>query len=118
MNPQRAEKIERAVAAGLRRWPGPRTAVAADELPEPLPEGDVVRAMPRRKLVHDVDTSHVTLPMARRVVFKPGIIRPVVRLLIWFWACIRFFGGNGFDVLLGRASIQRRAVRLRTIFEA
>src|SRR4029450_4328646 len=52
-----------------------------------------------------------------RVVFKPGIIRPIVRLFVWFFACVRFFGGNTLDVLSGRRSIQRRAVRLRRIFE-
>src|SRR5919197_2314431 len=117
MNQQRIDKIERAVAAGLRRWPGP-DALAATKPPQQLgQELDVVRPMPRRKIVHEAGTSHVTLPMARRVVFKPGIIRPLIRLLIWCWACIRFFVGNGFDVLLGRASVQRRARRLRTIFE-
>jgi ubiquinone biosynthesis protein len=33
------------------------------------------------------------------------------------WAIIRFYSGNGLDRVLGRASIQRRAARLREIFE-
>jgi ubiquinone biosynthesis protein len=73
--------------------------------------------MPRRKTKHSLDTAHVVLPTARRVVYKPGIIRPIGRLLVWFRASIRFFFGNGIDVLLGRASIERRAARLRRVFE-
>jgi ubiquinone biosynthesis protein len=114
MNPQRAQKIELAVDVGMRRWEASTAATRAE--PPPY-ETDVVRAMPRRKPGHVVDSAHVTLPMARRVVFKPGIIRPFLRLLVWFGACIRFFAGNAFDYLRGRASIQRRAVRLREVFE-
>src|SRR5262245_8683911 len=116
MNPQRAETIERAVELGVRRWPAYGAAATAEMPPAAAHDVDVVRPMPRRKQMH-VTGADVTLPMARRVVFKPGIIRPIVRLLVWLGACIRFFGGNSVDVLLGRASIQRRAVRLREVFE-
>jgi predicted unusual protein kinase regulating ubiquinone biosynthesis (AarF/ABC1/UbiB family) len=73
--------------------------------------------MPRRQLTHATDTTHVTLPMPRRVVFKPGIIRPLFRLFVWFAAAVRFASGNVLDVLTGRASDQRSAERLRRIFE-
>jgi predicted unusual protein kinase regulating ubiquinone biosynthesis (AarF/ABC1/UbiB family) len=78
----------------------------------------VVRPMPRREVVHSIDTLHVTLPRMRRVYFKPGIILPIARLFIWLWAIIRFFFGNLVDVFLRRASVQRRAARLRREFEA
>jgi ubiquinone biosynthesis protein len=107
--------IERAIAAGIRRWPG----VHGPGFPAPpaQPIEDVVRTMPRRAPTHATDTSHVRLPMPHRVVFKPGIVRPLLRLLVWFVASLRFASGNAIDVLLGRSSIQRRAVRLRRIFE-
>ncbi len=99
---KRARKIELAVAAGIRRWPG-RNAEPTAEPPtaaaQPVEHLDVVRPMPRRTPIHSADTSHVTLPMARRVVFKPGIIRPVVRLFVWFWAAIRFYSGNAVELL-------------------
>jgi ubiquinone biosynthesis protein len=79
---------------------------------------DVIRRLPRRKPVHVAGAANVNLPMARRVVFKPGIIRPFLRLLVWLSVGVRFFGGNGVDRLRGRASIQRRAVRLRELFES
>ncbi len=73
--------------------------------------------MQRRKRAYDASSAHVVLPMARRVVFRPGIILPVLRIFVWFWVCIRFFAGNGYERLRGRSSVQRRAVRLREIFE-
>jgi len=115
MHPQRAQKIEHSVKLAVQRWQTSSVAAVAEELPEA--GHGMLRAMPRRKPAHVVDTTHVTLPMARRVVFKPGIIRPAVRLLVWLSASIRFFAGNGWDVLRGRASIQRRAARLREVFE-
>jgi NAD(P)-dependent dehydrogenase (short-subunit alcohol dehydrogenase family) len=115
MHPQRAEKIERAVDVAMRRWQ--TSAAAAPEAPaDASHDGGVMRAMARRQPLHVVD-ANVTLPMARRVVFKAGIIRPAFRLLVWLWAIIRFYSGNGLDRVLGRASIQRRAARLREIFE-
>src|SRR5262249_46368417 len=112
----RVAEIERAVAAGLRRWPHYHWPLVAEE-PGPADNRDVIRPMPRRKSTYTVDASHTTLQMARRVVFRPGIILPIIRLFLWFWACVRFFGGNLIDVLLRRASVQRRAVRLRQVFE-
>src|SRR5262245_48328025 len=114
MNPQRQEMIERAVMAGMGRWQ-----------PDPVPDPDamssdrrpVVRSMPRRKATHDVGAAHLVLPSARRVVFKPGVLLPALRLLVWLWACIRFLVGNLVDVLLRRASINRRAARLRQLME-
>jgi ubiquinone biosynthesis protein len=61
--------------------------------------------------------AHVTLPMARRVRFKSGIIRPITRLFVWLWSLIRFYFGSFFDFLLRRASVERRALRLRRVFE-
>jgi hypothetical protein len=93
MHPQRAEKIEHAVDVAMRRWQA-SAAPAADAPATARRDADVLRPMPRRQPLHVVDTAHVTLPMARRVAFKPGIIRPFLLLLVWFWACMRFFGGN------------------------
>jgi ubiquinone biosynthesis protein len=115
MHPQRTEKIERAVDMAMRRWQT-SAATATDAPGEASRDGGVMRALPRRQPLHVVD-ANVTLPMARRVVFKAGIIRPAFRLLVWLWAIIRFYSGNGLDRVLGRASIQRRAARLREIFE-
>jgi predicted unusual protein kinase regulating ubiquinone biosynthesis (AarF/ABC1/UbiB family) len=117
MNPERVEKIERAVESGLQRWRESAAADAARVSPHGAAETGVVRPMGRRQPSHDVDTTHVILPMARRVVFKPGIFRPFSRLALWLWICVRYFTANGVDRLLRRASVQRRAVRLRELFE-
>ncbi len=78
----------------------------------------IVQPMPRREVSHAVDSAVVTLPRARPpVTFKPGIIRPIGRLFVWLRAFLRFYFGNLVDVLSRRDSIERRAVRLRRVFE-
>jgi predicted unusual protein kinase regulating ubiquinone biosynthesis (AarF/ABC1/UbiB family) len=86
---------------------------------ETFPPGnrDVVRSMPRRKVRHTAGAT-VTLPRARRVTFKAGLIRPIGRMFTWAWGAIRFVCGNFGDILLRRDTTQRRAVRLRRIFES
>src|SRR4029450_13326217 len=78
---------------------------------------NVVRPMPRRKVSHSIDTLHVSLPRARRVAFKPGIILPIGRLFLWLWAIVQFYSGNLLDVLQRLSSLERRAARLRAVFE-
>jgi ubiquinone biosynthesis protein len=77
----------------------------------------ILRPMPRRKTSHGIEEIQVALPRARRVYFSPGIIRPIGRLLFWLWGAIRFVSANMLDVVLRRDTIQRRAVRLRHLFE-
>src|SRR5262245_20036490 len=79
---------------------------------------DIVRPMTRREITHSIDTVHVTIPRARRVHFEPGLILPIARLFVWLWAIMRFYFGNLVDLLLRRSSTERRAVRLRTVFES
>ena len=116
MIPSRAEKIRRAVAAGFRRWPY-ATIVPAEPVPTGPDDPNVVRPMPRRKITHSLASAPVVLPRVRRVVFKAGIIRPIFRLLAWMWAALQFFSGNLYDFILRRNSVQRRAARLRRVFE-
>jgi predicted unusual protein kinase regulating ubiquinone biosynthesis (AarF/ABC1/UbiB family) len=73
--------------------------------------------MPRRKITHSLASAPVILPRVRRTVFKPGVIRPVFRLFAWMWGTIQFLSGNGYDFVLQRHSVQRRAARLRRVFE-
>jgi ubiquinone biosynthesis protein len=114
---RRVKKIERAVQTALKRWPGSVVPTAVARQPAPEQEVDVVHSIPRRKPLHTTGRGNVTLPMARRVVFKPGVIRPMMRLGVWFWAGLTLLSGNALDLLLGRASVERRAARLRLVFE-
>jgi ubiquinone biosynthesis protein len=86
-------------------------------VPMTIEESSVVRPMPRRSLSHSLQSVSVALPRARRVRFKAGIMLTVGRLLVWLWGFMRFYFGNLFDALLGRASVERRAARLRRAFE-
>jgi predicted unusual protein kinase regulating ubiquinone biosynthesis (AarF/ABC1/UbiB family) len=80
---------------------------------------DVVRPMPRRTISHAVDSAAVSLPRARPPVkFKAGILRPISRMFVWLWGFIQFYVGNLIDVVLQRDTIERRAVRLRQVFES
>jgi len=106
----------------LRRALWPRRASQPE--PTPILESglttsglDIIRPMPRRRVSHSMDSVLVDPPRARRVVFKAGIIRPIGRLFVWLWGFLRFYFGNAFDALLRRSSDQRRAVRLRRVFE-
>ena len=115
MQPQRACEIERAVDVGLWRW---KRSGAELNAPPPRPaQTGVLRALPRRQLVHRIEAAHVSLPMARRPVFKPGILLPFVRLSVWLAVALAYVFGNAFDSLLGRASVERRAVRFRRLLE-
>src|SRR5271166_2700602 len=90
------------------------TATAAPITPDGL---NVVRPMSRRKVADGLVNHTVTLPRARRVYFRAGLIPPLLRLFVWLWGAIRFYSGSIFDLFLGRDSVQRRAVRLRRVFE-
>jgi predicted unusual protein kinase regulating ubiquinone biosynthesis (AarF/ABC1/UbiB family) len=116
MDPERSIAIENALQAGIRRWPRYFDELAGETPPATQARG-VLRPMQRRKRVHDFSSAHVALPMARRLVFRPGVVLPVVRIFVWLWVCIKFFVGNGYERLRGRSSVQRRAQRLREIFE-
>lgn len=117
MDQRRARKFRYSVHSALRRWPEAGMPVTLSVEPVVLDNTAIVRAMPRITRTRLTAASEVTLPMARTVSFAPGIIRPCLRLLIWIWGCIRFFAGGAFDVFLRRATVQRRAARLRRIFE-
>jgi ubiquinone biosynthesis protein len=88
-----------------------------DELPVVVGSGDVVRPLPRRKPAYSLDSISVALPRARRVHFEAGIFSTIFRLGVWLWSAARFVFGNIFDIVTRRDSEQRRAVRLRRIFE-
>lgn len=77
---------------------------------------DVLRAMPRRVPAQPFG-ENVLLPRARRVYFKAGTLRTITRLIVWSAGIIRFYFGNLIDIVLLRDTIQRRAVRLRNVFE-
>jgi ubiquinone biosynthesis protein len=118
MTPGRAEGIRRAVEEGIGRWPQSSPPDAAGEvLTEPPVVADIVRSMPRRRLVHTFDPAAATLPMARRPTYRSGVLYPLMRLLVWMRVLVSFLCGNAIDFLLRRGSIQRRATRLRRLFE-
>jgi ubiquinone biosynthesis protein len=91
--------------------------VPATAIPTAPAASGVVRPMPRRRFSHSAHSVSVALPRARRIRFKAGVMLTIARLFVWLWGFLRFYFGNLLDVLLRRASEQRRAVRLRRAFE-
>jgi ubiquinone biosynthesis protein len=79
----------------------------------------VVGPMSRREVSHAVESGAiVTLPRARPPVrFHAGVLQTIGRLCTWLWAFLRFLFGNVGDRLLRRASVDRRAARLRHVLE-
>src|SRR5277367_2641877 len=91
--------------------------ISRDGLPVAAGSLDVVRPLPRRKLVYSLDSITVALPRARHVHFEAGILSTILRLGVWLRSALQFVFGNSFDVITRRDSEERRAVRLRRIFE-
>lgn len=84
----------------------------------PSTEGlGVVRPMPRRKLEYSLYNVTVALPRARRVQFNASVLSTIFRLFVWIWSAAQFVVGNAVDMVLRRDTEERRAARLRQIFE-
>lgn len=93
-------------------------SVAEMQLPAPARKDlPVIRPLPRRKVSSSIANLSVALPRARRVHFEASILSTAMRLLVWLWGALRFYYGNLRDVLRRRDSEERRAKRLRRIFE-
>lgn len=78
----------------------------------------VIRPLPRRKVSSSIANLSVALPRARRVHFEASVFSTALRLLVWLWGALRFYYGNFRDVVRRRDTEERRAKRLRRIFEA
>jgi ubiquinone biosynthesis protein len=115
MQPQRADEIERAVEIGLQH--SDLSSADSGRPPSSEIQRHVLRALPRRQLVHKIEAASVSLPMARRAVFRPGVFLPCTRLAVWLAVALTFLCGNALDSLLGRASVQRSAARFRRCLE-
>jgi predicted unusual protein kinase regulating ubiquinone biosynthesis (AarF/ABC1/UbiB family) len=83
------------------------------------PKPGVIEALPRRQIarVKDRDTHHVPA-MTRTVTFEAATLLTIGRLFLWVFAAFKFFGGNLKDALIGKNTLERRAVRLREVLES
>lgn len=105
---------------------------SADQSPTPLPSGPTLPGLGGRKLEVPpgidprlprpvrlrVDWRKYSNPPRRQTeVFRAGVFRVLLRLCAWLAAGARFAAGTTWDALLRRNTIERRAQRLRRIFE-
>jgi len=113
---RRRERVVRA----LRSWRARQED--ADDINVAVSEAEWksdVRVPLRRPERLDV-TGHAddaSLPQRRVETFRAGIFKTLFRFGIWLWAALRFGVGNLRDVMRGKASEQRRAIRLRKTFQ-
>jgi predicted unusual protein kinase regulating ubiquinone biosynthesis (AarF/ABC1/UbiB family) len=127
-----ARRIQRAVAKGLRRWPGWSGGAAdgsaplgADAATEPPAAGNgngdalarppgVVAALPRRPQISvSAEEEFAPPPMRQTEVFETSVWRALGRLFVWVGALASFVARTTWDRVRGLDTIERRAVRLR-----
>ena len=78
---------------------------------------EILRPLPRRGRLIPTISDGDGPSMMRRPVFGCGRLAVVRRLVVWAFAIIRYLLGNVGNALLRRNTIERRAVRLRIMFE-
>jgi len=78
--------------------------------------GGVLAGLPRRRFV-EASVSSEPLSQMRFVSFKADRLRSIASLLKWYQLLLDFFFNIVIDIILGRDSLERRAVRLRRAFE-
>lgn len=116
-------KVQKRVRSGLQRYRATQIAsadqetVALDAPSMSLPMPGVVEPLPRREVTHRPKVARRKRAVPRQVVFQAGVLRTATRLLVWLFAALRMVVGTGFDVLLARNTIDRRAVRLRLVLQ-
>lgn len=127
-----ARRIQRAVAKGLRRWPGrsdggpDRPApLGADDAIEPPTAGNgngdglarkpgVIAGLPRRPQISvGAEEEFAPPPMRQTEVFETSVWRALGRLFVWVGALASFVVRTAWDRVRGLDTTERRAVRLR-----
>jgi len=78
---------------------------------------EVLQPLHRRRALVSSITDVEGPPLMRRMKFSAGRARALQRLVTWLYAVVHLLAGNFTDTLLRRGSIERRAVRLRQMFE-
>lgn len=119
---RRRKRQRRATDGAIERWLSTeRSAETQAGGSSPFRKEDdapgVVAPLPRRKIEAKQGEPAGTPSKARKTVFRARIPQTIARLMLWIWAFIRYAAGTLFDIITFRNSIQRRAVRLRLIFE-
>jgi predicted unusual protein kinase regulating ubiquinone biosynthesis (AarF/ABC1/UbiB family) len=116
--------VRRAAHTAISRWLAAHAGAVEDAPRARLPErraGDppgVVAALPRRKIEQRSSEPAQAAPaQVRRIAFRAGTLRTLTRMALWLWALLRYVSGTAVDLLTLRDTIQRRAARVRRIFE-
>ena len=117
---KRSERIRSTVQAAVLDWragtgePEPRRQ-SSDAYPplESVLQPMVRRANLQREAAHD----HDVIPSFTSPRYRASFFRTIGRLGTWFYVILFNLVGNGFDWLLRRSSLERKAVHLRRSLE-
>src|SRR6185369_5741439 len=101
----RTRQIKRSVNRALDRWRGADITTSTHALAATTTLTSTQPARPRAP------------SGSTRARYRAGVIRTLLRVLIWVWAGVRFYSGVALDKLGRRDTLPRRAARLRRIFE-
>jgi ubiquinone biosynthesis protein len=108
---RRRERIQNAAGFAVDRWQR-----LTNQEPDPAP---VFTELPRPKGLHVEKRRDRALPPRRTEEnFAPSFVHTLLRLALWIFAGLRFLVGTATDLILDRDTEERRAVRLRLIFES
>lgn len=100
--------------------PDLRPGEGAEEIKVDPTAPGIVAPLPRRKIIagKKSDPANKSSPsMARTIGFNASNLQALARLFVWLSGVLRFASGTLLDLLRGRDTVQRRAARLRHLFE-
>jgi ubiquinone biosynthesis protein len=112
--------IRAAVRRGLQNWRAretePDIPLEANPSESKLTYDDVLVPLGRREFVPQA-SSNLQFPTVLPQTFRTSRLRAVQRLFVWLGMILFFFVGLFWDKLRRRDTTERRAVRLRRVFE-
>jgi ubiquinone biosynthesis protein len=88
----------------------------APNLPRDGQHSGILADLPRRRFL-DISVGDASLSQMRFISFKINHLRSLGHLFRWFQLILYFLFNTGLDILTGRDSPKRRALRLRRAFE-
>ena len=119
----RSLHVRKSVSTAVRKWTERYTLHDQMTAPTPAeypPAEQILESLPRRAQAGVQDESaerQLWLPYVAPLTFKVSAWRSLGRLFTWFGLLMTILLGNLGDRLLRRATVERRAVRLREALE-
>lgn len=124
---QRSPQIRAAVEQGIERWQARpakihqnrsvRIKIAGGGDHGEEESNGVLGALPRREPSTTPLEQSIIIQESSGEIFQAPLIKVIGRLFVWLYVLSNLLGGILWDKLLGRDSLKRRAIRLRSSLE-